>query len=143
MKACIGFEDQNGKKVAITAASAVDFRPIINENSIISTHNAMVTTSKSASAAGRKTANVTENVSQSSNASRPVGKRRKSESWNFVLAILAPIRLICFYLIYSLCFVIFPAATEVGNKRGTYKTHASTDLIQVAGNEGQVQDSKQ
>lgn len=78
MKACIGFEDQNGKKVAITAASAVDFRPIISENSIISTHTAMVTTSKP-SAAGRKTANVTENVSQSSNASRPVGKRRKSE----------------------------------------------------------------
>lgn len=79
MKACIGFEDQNGKKVAITAASAVDYRSIVNENSIISTHTAMVTSSKSASAAGRKTANVTENVSQSSNASRPVGKRRKSK----------------------------------------------------------------
>lgn len=44
---------------------------------------------------------------------------------------------------YSLDCICFPAATEVGTKRGTYKTHASTDLIQVAGNEGQVQDSKQ
>lgn len=79
MKGCMGFEEQNGKKVAISAVGAVDYRPMINENSIISTHSAMVTSSKAGAAAGRKTANVTENVSQSSNASRPVGKRRKSE----------------------------------------------------------------
>lgn len=84
-KGCIGFEDQNGKKVAISTSTSLEaFRPI-NENSVNATQTVVVSSTKAGVTRGSNAAkkinnsNVGENVTQSTNTTRPVGKKRRGK----------------------------------------------------------------
>lgn len=88
-KACIGFEDQNGKKVAVTVSTSLEtYRTVASENSTSSSSTIVSSSNKSGAAsrgnigvvANKKLTNasaVGENVSQSSSVLRNVGKKRK------------------------------------------------------------------
>lgn len=88
-KGCLGFEDQNGKKVAISGSTSLEAFRSISENSlnttptvVVSSTKAGVTRGSSNAAANRKinNSNVADSVTQST-PTRPVGKKRKGKRW--------------------------------------------------------------
>lgn len=87
-KACIGFEDQNGKKVAISAPTSVDcYHPIINENSIITAQSVVISSNKidgNRQISGATSKNININSSDNVSQSRHPGKRKKGIFMHFL-----------------------------------------------------------
>lgn len=84
-KGCIGFEDQNGKKVAISANTSIEaFRTSISENNVGGTPTVVVSSTKtnvtrsSTGAINKRMNNLVGDVTQST-PTRHVGKKRKGK----------------------------------------------------------------
>lgn len=117
---CIGFEDQNGKKVAVSTTSIEAFRSI-NDGNVNATPTVVVSSTRtgagrggSHTTAGRRMNNntVSDNVTPNANATRLMGKKRRGEF---------PPRM---YDVREVDFIDFSLSSNVCDRRyGRYGDH--------------------